>query len=33
MLVWEHIASAEFVGILRKKIVSKKTVNAVVIFI
>jgi len=33
MLVWEHIASAEFVGILRKKTVSKKTANVVVIFI
>jgi len=33
MLIWEHIVSAEFVGILRKKIVSKKTVNVAVISI
>ena len=32
MLTWEHIASAEFVDILRKKTVSKKTVSVVVIF-
>jgi len=33
VLVWAHIASAEFVDILRKKIVSKKTVNVAVISI
>jgi len=33
VLVWEHIVSAEFVDILRKKTVSKKTVSVVVIFI
>ena len=33
MLIWENIASAEFVYILRKKTVSKKTVSVVVIFI
>jgi len=33
MLVWEHIASAGFVGILMKKTVSKKTVSVAVISI
>jgi len=33
MLVWVHIASVGFVGILMKKTVSKKTVSVVVIFI
>jgi len=33
VLAWVHIASAEFVDILMKKTVSKKTVSVVVIFI
>jgi len=33
VLAWVHIVSAEFVDILMKKIVSKKTVNVAVISI
>jgi len=33
ILVWVHIVSVGFVGILMKKIVSKKTVSVVVISI
>jgi len=33
VLVWVHIASAEFVDILMKKTVSKKTVSVAVISI